>query len=280
MVQKIALVTGASSGIGLETARGLAQAGCRVVMACRNMDKAVPLAEEINAENNAGSTEVMELDLASFKAVCDFARAFKVKYKKLDILINNGGVFRDSLGYSADGYEMTMAVNYLGHYLLTKLLLPSLLAAGTGRIINITSKAGLHGKLEPGDNIFKGKAAGFRAYSASKLAQILSTIELAEELGKSRITVNAAYPGRVATNIWQGGGLMTNLVAKLMMRSSVSPAEGAKTGLYLALSPAVSEVSGKLFFEDQVIDYRKVCFDQKLRKALIEASEKAVENAC
>lgn len=279
MDKKLALVTGASSGIGLETARGLAREGCRVVMACRNREKAIPLAEGIAEKCGEGAVEVMVLELGSFQAICVFADTFKSKYQHLDILINNAGVFTDRQQRTADGFELTMGVNYLAHYLLTRLLLPQLLAAPAARIINVTSRAGLYGKLRVDENLFKGRATSFRAYSASKMAQMLFTIELAEELESAGVTVNAAYPGRVATNIWEDGGLLTRIISGLMMRKSVSAEVGARTGLYLALSPAVAGVSGKLFFEEDIIEYSKACLDENLRRDLIKASDEAVKRA-
>ncbi len=279
MDKKLALVTGASSGIGLETARGLAREGCRVVMACRNLKKAIPLAKGIIEECGEGAVEVMALELGSFQAICDFADTFKSKYRRLDILINNAGVFTDRRQTTADGFELTIGVNYLAHYLLTRLLLPQLLAAPAARIINVTSRAGLYGKLQVDENFFKGNAVGFKAYAASKMAQMLFTIELAEELGSAGVKVNAAYPGRVATNIWQGGGLLTRMIGRMMMRKSVSAEVGAKTGIYLALSPSVAETSGKLFFEEDIFEYSKTCRDENLRRNLIKASDLAIESA-
>ncbi len=276
MNQKIAIVTGATSGIGFEMAKGLASEDCRVIIACRNLKKAGSLVAEIISKSGNAAVEALPLELESLDSVKAFVSTFRAKYEKLDILINNAGVFADTLKSTKNGFELTMGVNYLGPFLLTRLLLPLMIAAPGARIVNVTSRAGLYGKIKVDENTFSGNKASFKAYSASKLAQMFFTIELADELKGKGVTVNAAHPGRIATNIWQGERLLTNIVAKFIMRKSVSPETGAKTGLYLALSPEVAGVSGKLYHEKEVLDYSQACLDGELRKALSKASFEAV----
>ncbi len=276
MENKVALVTGATSGIGLETARGLAREGLTVVLACRNLEKAASLVEAIIRESSSRDVVAMHLDLASLKSVKRFALEYGGRFDRLDILINNAGVFTDTRKSTENGFELTMGVNYLGHFLLTRLLMPQVLRTGGARIINVTSRAALFTKLKVGEELFSGHNTGFRAYALSKLAQIYFTIDLAEELAHTSITVNAAHPGRAATNIWQGEKSFNNYIARLIMRNSVSAREGARTSLYLSLSPQVAALSGKLFHEDKVIKYNRSCLDRTARKALIKSSFEAL----
>ena len=278
MEKKIAVITGATSGIGLETARALAHESFKVVMACRDIDKASSLAKEIINESGNKDVEVITINLASMRSIREFAALFASRSNKLHVLINNAGVFCDRLQKTEDGFEMTMGVNYLGTFLLTRLLLPIIKSTPGARIINITSKAAFYAKLKLDKNAFTSNTHGFKAYSASKLAQILFTIDLAEELKIQGITVNAAYPGRVATNIWRGDSLMMKIAAPLMMKRSVSAEEGAKTGVHLAVSPAVEGITGKTFYEEDMLEYKENCLDEGQRKKLMELSFEAIKD--
>lgn len=278
MNKKIAVITGATSGIGMETARALAHENFKVVMACRDMDKASFLAKEIIKQSGNEDVEVIPINLASMLSIREFSALFASRFSKLHVLINNAGVFCDRPQKTEDGFEMTMGVNYLGTFLMTRLLLPIIKSTPGARIINITSKAAFYAKLKLDKNTFTSNTHGFKAYSASKLAQILFTIELAEELKIQGITVNAAYPGRVATNIWRGDSLMMKIAAPLMMQRSVSAEEGAKTGVHLAVSPAVEGITGKTFYEENVLEYKENCLDEGQRKKLMELSFEAIKD--
>ncbi len=276
--KKVAVVTGATSGIGLETARGLAREGFALVLACRDKEKAAGLTADLIGQFGKAEVHVIPVDMASLQSVRDFAAAFSDQFEALHVLVNNAGVFCERPQRTADGFEMTMGVNYLAPFLLTRLLLPALRSTPGARVVNITSKAAFHGKLKPDEHVFSNHKHGFKAYAASKLAQLLFTIDLAEELRREgdSTAVNAAYPGRVATNIWKGGSLMMKIAAPLMMRNSISAEEGARPGLYLATSPAVNGVSGKLFSKEGFVDYNPKCLDETLRRKLMQLSCRAV----
>ncbi|WP_051534060.1 SDR family oxidoreductase [Desulfitibacter alkalitolerans] len=277
MYEKVAVITGATSGIGLETAKDLAQKGYCVVMACRDTEKAAGLAGEIINKSGNEYVRVLPLDMASMQSIRSFSESFSAQYDKLHVLINNAGVFCDKLQKTEDGFEMTMGVNYLGTFLLTRLLLPVIMDTAEARIINIASKAALYGKLKIDEQVFSNKIYGFKAYSTSKLAQILFTIDLAEELKDSGVTVNAVSPGRVATNIWNGSSLLMKIVKPIMMRNSISAQEGARTGVYLAVSPMVEGITGKLFDKEKIMEYNQKCLDEGLRKELMKVSYDAVQ---
>lgn len=278
MNKNVAVITGATSGIGLETARALAHEGFKVVMACRDIEKASSLAKEISKQSGNEGVNVIPVNMASMHSIREFASLFAARYNKLHVLINNAGVFCDRQQKTEDGFELTMGVNYLGPFLLTRLLLPIIKDTPGARIINVISKAAFYAKLKLDENTFTGNTHGFKAYSASKLAQILFTIDLAEELKGHGVTVNAAYPGRVATNIWRGDSLMMRIAAPLMMRRSVSAEEGAKTVIYLAVSPAVEGITGKMYYEEDVLEYKENCLDARLREKLMELSFKAIRD--
>ncbi len=274
--KKVAVITGASRGIGLEMAKELAAREYKVIMACRDKEKAACLAGEMINNQRTLDVEVLTVNMASLQSIKAFCVKFTGMHNRLDVLLNNAGVFCDRLQRTEDGFEMTMGVNYLGPFFMTRLLLPALQNAPAARVINVVSKAAFHAKLKLNDQLFTADTHGFKAYAASKLAQILFTIDLAEELKGTGVTVNAAYPGRVATDIWKGSSLLMKVVAPVMMRNSISAAEGAKTGIFLAASPELEGVSGKLYYFEDILEYNQACLDEQLRKKLMMRSFDAV----
>lgn len=277
MEEKTILVTGATSGIGLEMARELAIKGNRIILACRNIQKAEKVKGEITSESKNQNVEIMRVDLSSLKSIDKFQKDFYKKYDKLHVLINNAGVFCDKRMHTAEGFEMTMGVNVIGTYYITKLLLKALQNAKGARIINVSSRAALFGRIALREKYFEKHSHGFRAYSASKLAQLLITIELSNALKKEDITVNAFHPGEVATDIWKGDSLLMKIIGPINMKRYDSPKKAAITGVYLATSDEVNNVTGKFFEKkDQVIEYNKRCLDEKTRLALIERLEETL----
>jgi NAD(P)-dependent dehydrogenase (short-subunit alcohol dehydrogenase family) len=247
---KLAVVTGASSGLGKEIARGLALQGATLIMACRNLAKAGPVREELAQSTGNPSISLMELDLASLRSVRAFAAALAAAQTKLDILVNNAGGWSMARELSRDGIELTFATNVLGPELLTRLLLPLLKAAPQGRIVNIASTVA--SGLDIDDLQFeKRKFAPMTVYSATKQANRMLSWALAEELKGSPATVNAMSPGLVKTDLNRGvsGGLkvMFSILVPLMGKS---PEKGADTAVWLASSPDLAGASGK-FYEDR-----------------------------
>lgn len=200
---RVAIVTGANSGIGFETARVLAGKGATVVMGCRNLDKANPKAEEIRAKYPDARVELMELDLANLESVQSFAKAFRERHSRLDLLINNAGIMVPPYGQTAQGFETQFGVNHLGHFALTAQLLDMVLDTPGSRIVNVSSMAHKFGKIDfsnlNSENGYNAQAA----YGQSKLANLLFTYELQRRLakaGKKTLAV-AAHPGWTATNL-------------------------------------------------------------------------------
>jgi NAD(P)-dependent dehydrogenase (short-subunit alcohol dehydrogenase family) len=247
---KLAIVTGSSSGIGKEIARGLAGMGAHVVMACRNLAKAEAVRAELLAGDPAASLELMELDLAKLASVRAFAKAFQAKHAALDILVNNAGGWTTEQKWSADGIELTWATNVVGPEFLAQLLLPTLKAAQSARIVTVASTAA--GGLDLDDLEFKKrKYSGFSSYSTTKQANRMLTWHLAEQLQGSNVTANAMTPGLVHTDFNRDAkgalGLVFGVLTPLMGKT---PAKGADTAIWLASSPELEGISGK-FWENR-----------------------------
>lgn len=250
MKDKIVLITGANAGIGKETAKELAKQGATVVMACRNMMKARQAQLEILDESKNPNVDLMIVDLASQASIQTFAAKFKEKYPQLDVLINNAGVFFEDYRENDAGIEMQFAVNHLGPFILTNLLLDSLRKSPKARIINVSSNAHYRGKLQLDDlNTRKNYRKGITAYGQSKLCNVLFSLELADRLSEEGITVNSLHPGVVNTEI---GTKHTTGIAKAIWRFTknvvaVNAEKGAATSVYLASSPQVEKVTGRYF---------------------------------
>lgn len=200
---KVAIVTGANSGLGLVTARELAKMGAHVVLACRNQAKGKAAKQSIDALNPAGKVEVMELDLANLDVVRSFAKKFKAHHKTLDILCNNAGVMAIPFQKTANGFEMQFGTNHYGHFALTALLIDRILKTNSARIINVSSLAHLTGFMDFENINGERKYAKWSAYGMSKLANLLFTYETARRLAAkgADVIAAAAHPGWTATNL-------------------------------------------------------------------------------
>ncbi|MFZ1865299.1 MAG: oxidoreductase [Polyangiales bacterium] len=200
---RVAIVTGANSGIGFETARALAEKGATVVMACRNLDKAGERADQIRSAHPVADVEVMRLDLSDLDSVRQFAEAFRAKHARLDLLINNAGIMVPPYGKTAQGFETQLGVNHLGHFALTGSLLDLLLRTPGSRVVTVSSIAHYFGRIDFSDLNFEKDYNAQAAYGQSKLANLLFTYELQRRLdraGKDTIAV-AAHPGWTETNL-------------------------------------------------------------------------------
>jgi retinol dehydrogenase-12 len=245
---KIVLVTGATSGIGEVTARELAKAGAQVILLARNPQKAERTRQAILAVCDHGKVDVIICDLSSLSQVRSAAAAVRLAYPRLDILVNNAGlIMGKKREESVDGYELTLATNYLGPFLLTAVLFDLLLKSGSARIINLSSAA--HRVAKPDFNnlqLHKGYSS-LRAYANSKLFNYMFTAELDRRLRSRNLPVvtNAVHPGGVASGF---GGSSDGWIAILMRTFSsvlISPEKGAATSLYLATSAEGGQVSGR-----------------------------------
>jgi NAD(P)-dependent dehydrogenase (short-subunit alcohol dehydrogenase family) len=262
------LVTGGNSGIGLVAACELARRGAEVVLACRDSDKTRHALGVINA-SAAVSACNLPVDLASLASVRGLARAFLDRYDRLDVLINNAGLFPPRQLLTEDGFEMQFGVNHLSHFLLTHLLLDRLKASAPARIVTVSSMLHKRGRID--FDTFRGwtKYSAQGAYAQSKLANVLFAVELARRLEGTGVTSNVLHPGGVATDIMRD---LPWLVRKLVGLAFISPEEGAKTTLMLAADPALAEVSGAYFDQCKRAQCSPLAADAALRTRLWEVS--------
>ncbi|NXM95423.1 RDH12 dehydrogenase, partial [Sylvia borin] len=251
---KVVIITGANTGIGKETARDLAQRG-KVIIACRDIAKAEAAASEIRAETGNQQVIVKKLDLADTKSIREFAENFLAEEKKLHVLINNAGVMLCPYSKTADGFEMHLGVNHLGHFLLTFLLLECLKQSAPARIVNVSSLAHHGGRIRFHD--LHGEKSYNRglAYCHSKLANVLFTRELARRLqGKFQrqlgFTANALHPGSVSSELVRHSFVMTWLW-KIFSFFLKTPCEGAQTSIYCAVAEELDSVTGQYFSDCQ-----------------------------
>jgi hypothetical protein len=250
---RVAIVTGANSGLGSETAFALAAKGAHVVLACRDAAKAQSALQVIRAASPAASVEVMALDLASLASVRAFAQAFVAQHERLDLLCNNAGVMAIPQRRTADGFEMQLGTNHLGHFALTGLLLPRLLATPKSRVVSVSSSLHRAGTMHWDDLQLERSYRKWRAYAQSKLANLLFAFELDRRLRKASASVIsvAAHPGYAATNLqyvgarMQGARFFERLLALGNRFLAQSAAMGALPTLYAASAP---EVQGGDYF--------------------------------
>ncbi len=244
---RLAVVTGANSGIGFETTRELARKGAHVVMACRNLEKAQAAQQEILSETPGALLEVIQLDLADLAAVHEFVDAFNQRHNTLDILINNAGVMAIPRRTTADGFEMQFGADHLGHFALTGLLLEPILQTPRARIVTVSSMMHQRGKINFDDLQGEGSYNKNGAYSQSKLANLLFAFELQrklEAIGASAISVGA-HPGYAATNLQFAGPRMEHsTIGTILMQIgnglfAQSAAMGALPLLYAATATDV-----------------------------------------
>ncbi|MFE6082072.1 MULTISPECIES: oxidoreductase [Streptomyces] len=250
---RVAVVTGANSGIGYVTARELARGGASVVLACRSAARGRAAVIRLRAEVPQARAEFLPLDLADLSSVREFATAYAQRHASLDLLINNAGVMALPYGRTADGFETQFGVNHLGHFALTGLLLPRLRAAAPGaRIVNVSSGFHVLGRIDPDDAglAYAGGEHGYRrwiAYGRSKTANLLFTHELARRFtaAGSPITAVAAHPGYASSNLHSGaskleGPTLTSWAAALGNAVLAQPtSSGALPTLYAATAPGV-----------------------------------------
>ncbi len=247
MAQKIVLITGGTSGIGKETALGLARMDATIVIVGRNREKTERVVDDIRTATGNEKIQHYICDLASLEEVRKLAADFLSEHARLDVLFDNAGGINSKRLLSKEGYEMTFAVNHLAHFLLTDLLLDVLKKSAPSRVVVTSSAAANLGHIHFDDLMLGRNYTGFRAYSQSKLANQLFTFELARRLQKTGVTANCLHPGNVRTGFAMNNKGAFKVAWRLLSPFMISAMKGAETPIYLASSPEVQNVSGKYF---------------------------------
>lgn len=266
---KNVIITGATSGIGKETALSLAGMKARLILPVRNIEKGELVKKEIIEKTGNQDVHIMNCDLASFDSICQFASEFKNRFKVLNVLINNAGVWEVRRKETNDGIEMNFGVNHLAPFLLTGLLLEELHAGAPSRIVNVSSNAHMYGKINFADIEGKKNFSSILAYGRSKLANILFTRFLADMVIEDGISVNCLHPGVVATNLFNQFHPVLRTVAGLFM---IDSRKGSETIVYLATSPEVEEVTGKYFQKKRITKPAPAALDDRAAAKLWELS--------
>ena len=247
---KIALVTGATSGIGLEACITLASQGHFVVMVGRDEQKTQQCVADVKHKSGSDKVDALRCDFSSQASIRSLASAYRARYDRLDVLINNAGTVNATRSVTQEGIESTFAVNHLGYFLLTNLLLDLLIKSAPARIVVVSSVGHYRATMDLDDLGFdKGGYGIMEAYGRSKLGNVMMTRSMAKKLEGKGVTINALHPGAVATNIWSGApGWARPILAVLKSLVMISPKKGGQTLTYLATSPEVDGLSG-LYFE-------------------------------
>ena len=275
MAGRICVVTGATAGIGKEIALALAKLGATVLIVARDPTKAARTVDEIARGSDNAHIESVLADFASLGAVRAAATEIGRRYSAIQVLVNNAGVANKHRTLSADGFELTFAVNHLAPFLFTRELLPLLRAGAPSRSVNVASVAERHGPIDFDDLQSEKSYRGFAVYGKTKLMNVLFTYELAARLAESGVTANCLHPGAVATDMlrqlpWWLYGLISPFL--------LTPEKGAATAVFLASSPAVEGVNGGYFEKHQAKRSSPRSYDVHARKRLWELSEALIDS--
>ncbi len=273
---KICMVTGATSGIGSVTASALAQQGATVVVVGRNPERGAATVQRIMQETGNDAITLLIADLSSQAHIAQLAHEFHRRFGRLDVLVNNAGGLFMTRQMSVDGIEMTFALNHLGYFLLTHVLLETLKASAPARIVNVSSGAHRSGRIDGADLQGQRRYQGWRAYSQSKLANILFTYDLAARLDGTGVTANVLHPGFVATKFGHNNTSAFSWLIRVSQIAALSPARGAETMIYLATAPEVEGVTGRYFVKNRAVRSSPASYDKMVAQRLWQSSEALV----
>uniref|UniRef100_A0A3B3XJN9 Retinol dehydrogenase 12, like n=1 Tax=Poecilia mexicana TaxID=48701 RepID=A0A3B3XJN9_9TELE len=237
-----AVITGANTGIGKETAIDLAKRGARVILACRDMEKAQTALTDVIKSSGNDNVVCMKLDLSDSKSIREFATN-----QKLNLLINNAGVMVCPYGKTADGFEMQIGVNHFGHFLLTYLLMDLIKRSAPARIVNVSSMAHSWGSINLEDINSEKSYNKNKAYAQSKLANVLFTRSLAKRLEGTGVTTYSLHPGVVQTDLWRHLSAPERFFMKIAKPFTKDSVEGAQTTIYCAVEPSLEKESGAYY---------------------------------
>ena len=248
MKDKIAVVTGANSGLGKVTSKALLNEGYRVVMICRNPEKAEVARNEITEATGNDRADILICDLSVMSQIRESAATIRKKYDRLDRLVNNAGLLPDGDRKVTDeGFELTIAVNHMAYFLFTRELMPLLERTPQSRIVNVASEAHRYGEFDPGNIQLKKGYSASKAYGNSKLFNMMFTHELNKRMEDKDITTYSLHPGVVNTNFAAESNSWFAKFFNLGRLFMKSPEQGAKTSIYLCTEPGIEERSGRYF---------------------------------
>jgi len=276
--EKIMIVTGATGGIGLITARELAATGARVVLVGRSEARLADAVALITQQTPNAQLDTIQADLSSQAEVLAVANTIKQRYDHIDVLINNAGAYFTEQQFSVDGIEMTWALNHMAPFLLTTQLLDLLRASAPARIITVSSAAHQGAIIDFDDLEGKKRFNGWKAYGQSKLANIMFTYELAHRLEGSDVTANCLHPGFVATGFAQNnGGWFAKVFAVMQRYLAITPEQGAETSVFLARNDSVAPTTGRYFDKCKPVPSSKVSYDITTQRRLWQLSQNMVK---
>ena len=267
---KVSIVTGANTGLGRATAMELARQGSRVFLASRSETRTTPVVDAITQEYGPDRAAYLPLDLASLHSVKAAANRFLTRDLPLHVLVNNAGEVGQT-GCTADGFQMSFGVNYLGHYLFTRLLLERMQASAPARIVHVSSDMHYGAKEIDWTKLrAPSRLPGISEYRISKLANVLFNAALARKLDDSGPNTYAAHPGGVATDIYRR---IPQPVRSLITRALLTPAEGARTQVHLAVDPALADQTGFYYANERPKQPSSLARDEQLAEELWARSE-------
>lgn len=272
MYNKTVIITGANAGLGRVTALELAKMGAHIIMVCRDKERGAAAQQAIIAQSGNKKVDLLLADLSRQQDIHILAATIRQKVDRLDVLVNNAGVYFADRQLTADGLERTFALNHIGYFLLTNLLLDLLQASAPSRIVNVSSDAHRQAKLDFTDLQNERRYRGFNVYGQSKLANLYFTYELARRLEGPAVTVNALHPGFVATNFATNNGWLYRLGMRLVRPLTLNDQEGAATQIYLASSPEVEGVTGQYFTRQKAVRSSAVSYDVAAAQQLWQIS--------
>ena len=269
MSGKICIVTGSNSGIGKETALALVEMDATVIMVVRNQKKGQKTLDEIIAQTGNHSVSLMLCDMSSMASIRSFAKEFKKKYSRLDVLVNNASGQFSKREVTPEGFERTFMVDYLAPFLLTYELLDLLKACAPSRIVNVSSGLAKNGKINFDDLQSVKDYKGMQVYSNAKLMLMLFTYELSRRLEGTGVTANVLMPGFVATNLGKNSGsLLSSIMFKMVRPMQINAKKGAETSVYLASFDELRDVNGKCFAKKKEVVTCPTSYDESMQNRL------------
>lgn len=273
-MKKRIIITGATSGIGLETLKTLAKGDYEIIIGNRNPQKADRVTKEILSKNANAVIHSYVLDLSSFESIKAFSDRVYENFDYVDILFNNAGLFWDTPQKTKEDFEMTIGVNYIGTYYLTYLLADLISKGHNPQIINVNSRAAFFGHITYKEGRFSNHPQGFRSYAASKYMQLLWVYLCAEDFMKRGIRMNAIHPGDVATNLWRTKNFMIKLMWPILKNTLISLEEGAIAGLYLIENDM--DTYGKMYQNaGELMEFKK--YDEEKAKRLLKMTDAEIK---